>query len=72
MPSERSADRTSWLVRFAKKRLLHRAQRVGHADHNPDAGEIASVGNACHAPISTCNSATNPLNPGNPIEASRR
>ncbi len=27
------------------------------------------VGNARHAPISTCSSATNPLNPGRPIEA---
>ena len=29
----------------------------------------ANVGNACHAPMITCNSATNPLKPGKPIEA---
>ena len=29
----------------------------------------ASVGYVCHAPISTCNSATKPLKPGKPIEA---
>ncbi len=35
----------------------------------PAPAMTASVGNACHAPMSTCNSATNPLKPGSPIEA---
>ena len=35
----------------------------------PTPAKTAIVGNVCHAPMSTCNSATNPLKPGSPIDA---